>query len=74
MTKMADPPEAGGMRPPVPPEGLAETPAAIFTGGSMAFVRAFERNCPGVRMSKDEREELARLFWEAVCVHRPRTF
>ena len=28
------------------------------------FVRSFERNCPHVRISKDEREELHRLFWE----------
>lgn len=29
------------------------------------FVRAFERNCPRVRMTDEERTELARLFAEA---------
>lgn len=28
------------------------------------FLKAFERNCPGVRMTKEEREELSRLFFE----------
>ena len=28
------------------------------------FVRAFERNCPRVRMTDEERTELARLFAE----------
>ena len=28
------------------------------------FVRAFERNCPRVRMTDEERLELARLFSE----------
>ena len=27
------------------------------------YLLAFERNCPGVRMTKDEREELRRLFF-----------
>jgi hypothetical protein len=31
---------------------------------SYAFAHAFERNCPGVRMTRDEREELQRLFHE----------
>lgn len=26
------------------------------------YVRVFERNCPGVRLTKDEREDLRRLF------------
>ena len=26
------------------------------------FAEAFERNCPGVRLHKDERDELTRLF------------
>lgn len=26
------------------------------------YVRVFERNCPGVRLNKDERAELERLF------------
>jgi hypothetical protein len=28
------------------------------------FLRAFEKNCPNVRMTKDERVELSRLFFE----------
>ena len=28
------------------------------------YVRAFERNCPLVRLTKDERTELRRLFFE----------
>lgn len=31
---------------------------------SHSFAVAFKRNCPGVRMSKDEEEELSRLFFE----------
>lgn len=31
---------------------------------SMAFARAFERNCPGAHLTGDEREELRRLFAE----------
>jgi hypothetical protein len=31
---------------------------------SHTFAAAFKRNCPGVRMSKDEEDELARLFFE----------
>lgn len=27
-----------------------------------AYLRAFERNCPDVRLTADEREELRRLF------------
>lgn len=30
------------------------------------FRRAFERNCPHVRLTRDEREELDRLFYEAM--------
>lgn len=33
--------------------------------GSTAYVKAFERNCRCVRLSRDEREELRRLFF--VC-------
>ena len=32
---------------------------------ALAFVKAFERNCPNVRMTPDERAELLRLFF--VC-------
>ena len=30
----------------------------------VAFIKAFERNCPNLHMTKEEREELTRLFWE----------
>ena len=29
---------------------------------SVFYVRAFKRNCPNIRMTKDESEELERLF------------
>ena len=31
---------------------------------STDFAKAFQRNCPGVRLTKDEQRELYRLFWE----------
>lgn len=34
-----------------------------MTPDANEYLRAFERNCPGVRMMKDEREELRRLFF-----------
>ena len=32
--------------------------------GPHNFAKAFKANCPGVRMTKDEEEELWRLFME----------
>lgn len=37
---------------------------------SIEYVKAFERNCPGVRMTPDERRELVRLFFEATQTNR----
>lgn len=34
------------------------------------FARAFEANCPNVRLTKDEREELHRLFLECAAFSR----
>ena len=34
--------------------------------GSLEYVKAFERNCPGVRLTVEERQELLRLFYEAI--------
>ena len=33
--------------------------------GASNILKAFERNCPCVRMTGEEREELRRLIWEA---------
>jgi hypothetical protein len=37
---------------------------------NFVFGQAFERNCPNVRLNKDEREELHRLF--GVCAEHAR--
>lgn len=34
------------------------------------FAKAFENNCPNVRLTKDEREELHRLFLECAIYNR----
>ena len=33
-----------------------------MAGTAFDYAKAFERNCPGARLTKDEREELERLF------------
>lgn len=35
---------------------------------SLEYVKAFERNCPGIRMTPEERRELLRLFFEATQI------
>lgn len=43
--------------------------------GPYNFAQAFKRNCPSVRMTKDEEEELWRLFkecWKAAADEQQR--
>lgn len=49
-------------------EGKLDEPRQI---GPLDFARAFLRNCPSVKMTKDEQDELWRLFQE--CHKNART-
>ena len=60
MTKGIDP----LFQPPRHPKSWAEVIPEIVPQmvSAAEYVRAFQRNCPGVRMTDAEREELQRLF------------
>lgn len=62
MTKGVDPLFAA----PAQPKSWADVIPELAGPHATEYVKAFQRSCPGVRLTDDEREELRRLFFVAL--------